>query len=34
VESSWGQGAFGERNGLGDSGTCGSTAKDIVGVCP
>ena len=34
MESSWGQGTFGERNGLGDSGTCGSTAKDIAGVCP
>ena len=34
MESSWGQSTFGERNGLGDSGTCGSTAKDITGVCP
>jgi hypothetical protein len=34
VESSWGLGTEGERNGLVESGMCGSTAKDINGVCP
>ena len=34
VESSWGQGSDGERNGLQGSGTCGSSAKDISGTCP
>jgi subtilisin-like proprotein convertase family protein len=34
IESSWGQGSGGERNGLTGSGTCGSTAKDIGGSCP
>ena len=33
-ESSWGTGAFGERNGLGASNTCGSSAKDLSGTCP
>jgi subtilisin-like proprotein convertase family protein len=34
VESSWGQGTDGERNGLVASGMCGSTAKEITGTCP
>jgi uncharacterized repeat protein (TIGR01451 family) len=34
VESSWGLSTEGERNGLGDSGMCGVTAKDILGTCP
>jgi subtilisin-like proprotein convertase family protein len=34
VESSWGESSEGERNGLADSATCGSTAKDITGSCP
>ena len=34
VESSWGEATDGERNGLSDSGTCGSVAKDITGTCP
>jgi hypothetical protein len=33
-ESSWGQATGGERNGLTASGTCGSTVKDISGICP
>ena len=34
VESSWGVGTEGERNGLGDSGMCAVTAKDLTGTCP
>ncbi len=34
IESSWGESSEGERNGIVDSATCGSTAKDIVGGCP
>jgi uncharacterized repeat protein (TIGR01451 family) len=34
VESSWGFGTDGERNGLADSGMCGVTAKDLLGTCP
>jgi len=34
VESSWGQGSAGERNGLWDSGMCGSLTKDLTGSCP
>jgi uncharacterized repeat protein (TIGR01451 family) len=34
VESSWGQGAGGERNGLTPSGYCGTTSKNITGSCP
>jgi len=34
VESSWGLGTEGERNGLTDSGMCAVTAKDITGTCP
>jgi len=34
VESSWGVGTEGERNGLTDSGMCAVTAKDITGTCP
>jgi len=34
VESSWGEASGGERNGLSESGMCGSIAKDITGSCP
>jgi hypothetical protein len=34
TESSWGTGAFGERNGLSSSGECGLTNKNIVATCP
>jgi subtilisin-like proprotein convertase family protein len=34
VESSWGEGALGERNGLIESGYCATTAKDVTGSCP
>jgi hypothetical protein len=34
VESSWGLATAGERNGLTDSATCGSTTKDLAGSCP
>jgi subtilisin-like proprotein convertase family protein len=35
VEGSWGLATpFNERNGLVDSGTCGSTSKDVSGSCP
>jgi hypothetical protein len=34
LESSWGHGYDGERNGLTDSGMCAVTAKDILGTCP
>jgi hypothetical protein len=35
TESSWGTDSlFGERNGLGPSGTCGTTGKDVSGSCP
>ena len=34
VESSWGLGAAGERNGLSSSGTCANASKNVTGVCP
>jgi len=34
TESSWGEGALGERSGLTSSGMCGSTVKEITNVCP
>jgi hypothetical protein len=34
VESSWGLGAAGERNGLAASGVCGISTKDTTGNCP
>jgi uncharacterized repeat protein (TIGR01451 family) len=34
IEGSWGQTAGVERNGLTHSNTCGSTSKEINGVCP
>jgi len=34
TESSWGTGAFGERNGLSSSGECSLTNKNIVATCP
>ena len=34
IESSWGQGVGGERNGVTASGMCGSTIKDVSGACP
>ena len=34
TESAWGQGFFGERNGLVASGACGSSAKDVTATCP
>jgi hypothetical protein len=34
VESSWGLGSDGERNGMSASGECGATVKDISGTCP
>jgi len=34
LEGAWGTGAGVERNGLVDSGTCGSGSKVITGTCP
>jgi subtilisin-like proprotein convertase family protein len=34
VESSWGDGSGGERNGISGSGMCGCVTKDILGSCP
>jgi hypothetical protein len=34
AESSWGEAAAGERNGLIASNTCGSTEKDLAATCP
>jgi hypothetical protein len=34
IESSWGAATHGERNGLGASGQCGATLKDLAGTCP
>jgi hypothetical protein len=34
TEGSWGSGVFGERNGLGASGFCGTSIKETTGVCP
>jgi hypothetical protein len=33
IESGWGEGTYGERNGLTASGQCGVTAKEISNVC-
>jgi hypothetical protein len=34
AESSWGRSSSGERNGVWNSGQCGTSAKDTSGNCP